>query len=376
MVLQSRKQKMQIFSTWRIIRRQEPLNWGSFLLFLLAFVFSLGLSASMLYALGKPGLEGIFLLLEGGFGHGYSYEDTILKAIPIFLCAVGVAICFRMQVWNIGAEGQFALGAIGATGMVLAFPAAPAWVMLPGMLACAALAGIFWAAIPAFLRLSFKVNEIVSSLMLNYVGILVLQYLVYGPWKDPNGSNFAETVAFPPAAIVPSLIGRVHWGLIVCAVVGLLFSLFFKRTRLGFEIMVSGENPKAAKYAGMPYSFLIFFVLCACGALAAIAGGLETSATVERLRPNAAVGYGYTAIVVAWLAKLRISRIAFFSFLLAGLRVGVENLQLEMGVPAAFAKMIEGSILLTVLAAQFFDIYTVKILSRKKGLKVGRTDES
>ena len=361
---------MDIFSNWRIIRRQEPLNFGSFILFAIAFVLSLALSALALYALGKSGMQGILLLLEGGFGHGYSYEDTTLKAIPIFLCAVGVAICFRMQVWNIGAEGQFALGAIGATGMVLAFPNAPAWAMLPGMLVCAALAGMLWASIPAFLRLSFRVNEIVSSLMLNYVGILVLQYLVYGPWKDPNGSNFAETMAFPDAAIVPSLFGRVHWGLAICILVGILVSLFFKKTRLGYEIMVSGENPKAAKYAGMPYGFLIFFVLCACGALAAIAGGLETSATVERLRPNAAVGYGYTAIVVAWLAKLRISRIAFFSFLLAGLRVGVENLQLEMGVPAPFAKMIEGSILLTVLAAQFFDTYSIRFISNKKNAGV------
>ncbi len=361
---------------WRIVRRQEPLNWGSFLLFGVAFLLSLGLSALMLSALGKPGVEGILLMLEGGFGHGYSYEDTLLKTIPIFLCATGVAVCFRMQVWNIGAEGQYALGAIGATGMVLAFPAAPMWVMLPGMFIAAALAGMLWAAVPAVLRLYFRVNEIVSSLMLNYVGILILQYLVYGPWKDPNGANFAESIPFPEAAIIPSLVGRIHWGIALCVAVGVFFSFFFKRTRLGFEVMVGGENPRAACYAGMPYSFLVFFVLCVCGALAAVAGGVETSATVERLRPNVAVGYGYTAIVVAWLAKLRISRIAFFSFLLAGLRVGVENLQLELGVPAAFAKMIEGCILLTVLAAQFFDVYTLqRRLPEKKKIPPSGTPE-
>lgn len=343
---------------WKIVRRAEPLDWGSFLLFGLAFLLSLGASALMLKLQGKPGLEGILLLLDGGFGHGYSLEDTLLKSIPIFLCAAGVAVCFRMQVWNIGAEGQYALGAVGATAAVLLFPDAPMWGLMPAMFVFAAIAGMLWAAIPAVLRVCFQMNEIISSLMLNAVGIFLLEYLVFGPWKDPGGSGFPMSVPFPEAAVVPGLFGRVHWGIALCLVVGVSLSFFFKRTRLGFEVMVGGENPKAARYAGMRYAFLVVFVLCLCGALAAAAGALETSATLGRLRPNVAVGYGYTAIVVAWLARLRFSRIAFFAFLLAGLRVGVENLQLELGVPAAFASVIEGCILLTVLAFQFFENYT------------------
>ncbi len=345
---------------WKAVRRKEPLGWGSFLLFGAAFVLSLGISALMLEAQGKAGPHGILLLLEGGFGHDYSLEDTLLKSIPIFLCAAGVAVCFRMQVWNIGAEGQYALGAVGATLAVLLFPGAPMWAMFPAMALCAMAAGALWAAIPAVLRLYFHMNEIISSLLLNFVGISLLRYLVYGPWKDPSGGNFPMSIAFPPAATLPALFGRVHWGLAVCVAVGVLLSFFFKRTRLGFEVMVGGENPRAARYAGMPYGFLVLFVLCLCGALAALAGGIETSATLGRLRPNVAVGYGYTAIVVAWLARLRISRIAFFAFVLAGLRVGVENLQLEMGVPSDFAGMIEGCVLLTVLAFQFFETYTLQ----------------
>ena len=346
--------------TWKVVRRAEPLNWGSFLLFGLALLLSLGISGLMLSSQGKPGLHGILLLLEGGFGHDYALEDTLLKSIPIFLCSAGVAVCFRMQVWNIGAEGQYALGAIGATAAVLLMPEAPMWLLMPGMLLAAMLAGALWAAIPALLRLRFRMNEIISSLMLNYVGISLLEHLVYGPWKDPDGSGFPMSIPFPEAGVVPPLFGRVHWGLVVCLAVGLALSFFFKRTRLGYEVQVGGENPKAARYAGMPYAFLVLFVLCLCGALAAVAGGMETSATVGRLRPNVAVGYGYTAIVVAWLARLRISRIAFFSFLLAGLRVGVENLQIELQVPAAFAGMIEGCILLTVLAFQFFETYKLQ----------------
>ncbi len=354
--------------TLRIVRRAEPLNWGSFLLFGLAFIISLCLCGAIL-SLSIPdasGIKGILLLLEGGFGHGYSLEDTFLKAIPIFLCAAGVAVCFRMKVWNIGAEGQYIMGASGATFFVLTFPDAPVWAMMPGMFIFAFVAGGLWGAIPAILRLSFRMNEIISSLMLNYIALILLRNLVYGPWKDPDGSGFPHTAVFPDPAIIGSFFGRVHYGLVACLVVGLLLSVFFKYTRLGFEVTVGGENPQAAKYAGMPYAFLVLFVFCICGALAGVAGGIETSATLNRLSTNISVGYGYTAIVVAWLAKLRMSRIAFFSFILAGLRVGVENLQIEMSVPAAFASMIEGSILLTVLASQFFDIYTVQWVRPKK----------
>ena len=138
--------------TWKIVRRAEPLYWGSFLLFALAFALSLAFSALMLKMQGKPGLEGVLLLLDGCFGHDYSLEDTLLKTIPIFLCASGVAVCFRMQVWNIGAEGQYALGAVGATAAVLLFPEAPRWALMPAMALGAITAGMLWAAVPALLR--------------------------------------------------------------------------------------------------------------------------------------------------------------------------------------------------------------------------------
>ena len=356
----------------RITRRLEPLEWGSFLLFGVALALSLGISGLMLHAQGKPGWEGILLLLEGGFGHGYSLEDTLLKTIPIFLCASGVAVCFKMQIWNIGAEGQFVMGAIGATGMVLAFPEAPTWVMLPGMFLGAVALGAAWAAIPAFLRLRFAMNEIISSLMLNYIALSILNRLLHNAWKDPTGAGMPMTFLFPEAARIPALFGRIHWGLMICLLVGFGLWLFFKRTRLGFEIQVGGENPRAARYAGMPYAFLTVFVLCLCGALAGLAGGIETSAMVGRLQTSAPAGYGYTAIVVAWLARLRVSRIAFFAFFLAGVRVGVENLQLELGVPAPFGGMIEGCILLFMLAGQFFEVYTFERVPAPKPTAQGR----
>lgn len=349
---------------FRIAKRQEPLQWGSFFIFFAALAFSLGVSCLLLVIQGKPFMHALYLLWDGAFGHSYSLEDTALKSIPIFLCSLGVAVCFRMQVWNIGAEGQYALGTIGATWAVLTFPNLPAWAMLPLMFASAAFLGALWAAIPAFMRLRLGMNEIISTLMFNYIGILLLDFLVYGAWKDPASFGFPMTVMFPDTGVIGSLFGRIHWGAAVCAVVAALLSIFLKRTRLGFELMAGGENPRAAQYARMPYGFLVMLVMVLCGVLAGWAGLIETSATLNRLQPNVMVGYGYTAIVVAWLARLRISSIAFFSILLAGLRVGVENLQLELQVPAAFAGIMQGLLLIAVLAGQFFNWYEFQRITR------------
>ncbi len=348
---------------FRIVKRQEPLRWGSFFIFLAALALSLGISCLLLAIQGKPFMHALFLLWDGAFAHDYALEDTALKAIPIFLCSLGVAVCFRMQVWNIGAEGQFALGAIGATWAVLAFPGTPGWVLMPLMFVSAAVLGGFWAAVPAFLRQKFGLNEIISTLMFNYIGILLLEFLVYGVWKDPTSFGFPMTAMFPESAVIGELFGRVHWGGAVCAAVAAALAIFLKRTRLGFEIMAGGENPRAARYARMPYNVLVMLVMVLCGVLSGWAGLIETSATLNRLQPNVVVGYGYTAIVVAWLARLRISSIAMFSLLLAGLRVGVENLQLELQVPAAFAGIMQGLLLITVLGGQFFNWYAVERVS-------------
>lgn len=345
---------------FRVIKRQKLSRWGALFILFVAIVIALGLSGVMLLVQDKPLKECCVALFQGGFGGWTAIEDTLLKTIPIFLCSLGVAVAFRMKIWNIGAEGQFAMGAVGATWAVLMFPELPMWAMLPMILACAAVAGGFWGFVPGLLRERFRVNEIVSTLMLNYLGILFLQYLVYGPWKDPESYGFPMTAMFPDEAIFPNVVGRVHAGVIICVAAALILAIFFKRTKLGFELRISGENPSAAQYARIPYKKLGILVMIISGILAGFAGGIEVSATFNRLQPNLATGYGYTAIVVAWLSRLRISSIAFFSFFLAGLRVGMENLQIEQQVPAAFGGILEGLILLTVLAGQFFHMYSLR----------------
>ncbi|MDR2892952.1 MAG: ABC transporter permease [Deltaproteobacteria bacterium] len=369
-------------SGWRIVSRTEPREWGSVVIFAAAFALSLLICGLLLQVQGKDGALGVGLLLSGGFGHLYSYGETLLKAIPIFLCSLGVALCFRLQIWNIGAEGQYVIGTLGGTWFVLTFASLPGWLLLPGMLISAMLAGGFWACVSAVLRQRFGMNEIISTLMLNYIGIEILKYLIYGPWRDPAAMNFPVSPYFSDSAVIAQiwnssfwldfglsenivdvmaqLCGRAHWGILSCLIAGCLCSFFLQKTRLGYEITAAGSNAKAARFAGIPYSRLVILVMFICGALAGLAGIQECSATLERLEPHIVVGYGYTAVVVAWLAKLRTVRIAFFAIILAGLRVGVENVQLELQVSNSFANTLEGIILITVLAGQFFNDYSLK----------------
>lgn len=345
----------------RIVKRQEPLGWRSCLVLFAAIAFSLVLSGVLLALRGTSPVEGILTLFQGAFGSRWAIEDSLIKGIPIFLCSLGVAIAFRLQIWNIGAEGQFAFGAMGATWAALSFPNWPAWLLMPAMIIMAVLAGGAWGMIPALLRQKLKTNEIIVTLMMNYIAILFLDYLVFGVWKDPTSFGFPMTPTFPDAAIVGKIgTTSVNWGLLHCVVLGVLVWVFFRFTTVGFELKASGDSVRAAKYAGLPYDKLVVLVMVLSGGLAGWAGFIEASATVNRLQPSIMVGYGYTAIVVAWLARLNPLTIGIASFLLAGLRVGVESLQLDLQVPAAFGGIIEGLILLSVLAGGLFTIYKIE----------------
>ncbi len=342
----------------KIKKRDEPWKWGALVTFLGALLFSLVICSLLLAATGKSWIQGLVVLWEGTLGSGWAMEEALLKAVPIYLCSLGVAVAFRMQIWNIGAEGQYALGAIGATWMALSYPDLHTSLLVPLMLVMAFIFGGMWALIPAFLRLKLKVNEIISTLMLNYIAILLLDYLVLKVWKHSSG--FPMTPDFSQSATIGQLFGRVHWGLAICVGAGLVVWAFMRFTRLGYELKASGEGVRVARYAKLPYAFLVMFVMGVSGGLAGWAGSIEISAVVGRLQPSIMVGYGYTAIVVAWLARLHPLAIALAAFLLASLRVGAENLQIELQIPAAYGVILEGLILLTVLAGQFFQSYTIE----------------
>lgn len=215
---------------------------------LLALVFC----ALFLALTGHDPLEIYGAMLEGALGSAYGLSETAVKAIPLMLCGLGISLAFRMQLWNIGAEGQLYVGALAATWVPLNCPELPAFIMLPAMVALAMLAGGLWALGPAFLRVKWRVNEIITTLMLNYVGILLVNYFVYGPWKDPKGFNFPLTAEFPQAALLPALGGsRIHAGLLFALLIVALFIVIFRNSRWGYEIKVIGAGQQAARYAGM-----------------------------------------------------------------------------------------------------------------------------
>jgi simple sugar transport system permease protein len=240
------------------------------------------------------------------------------------------------------------------------------FLLIPWMLLMALTAGGIWGLIPALLKLHMQANEIIVTLMMNYLAVLFLDYLVYGPWKDPTSFGFPMTETFSENAIIGTIGGsRIHWGLYLCLICGGLVWIFFKYTRLGYELKASGESIRSARYARLPYQQMVMGVMIFSGAMAGGAGLLEASANLNRLQPSIMVGYGYTAIIVAWLARLNPFYTAIASFLLAGLRVGVENLQLDLQVPAAFGGIIEGMMLLSVLAGGFFIQYQVQVRANK-----------
>jgi general nucleoside transport system permease protein len=282
--------------------------------------------------------------------------------IPLLLTGLGVAIAFRMQLWNIGAEGQFYLGAIAATGTALFLvPDWPAILLIPAMMIAGFIGGAAWGAIPGVLRAYLGANETITSLMLNYVAILLSDYLVLGPWRNPGGFGFPGTKEFPEAAALPRYdVYRVHLGLVFGLVAAVVLWVALRRTRWGYELGVMGENPRAARYAGMRISRQIVVVLALSGALAGLAGMSEVAGIGHQLQRNLSPGYGYTAIIVAWLARLNPLGIVGVSFVLAAVVVGGDQLQLSIGLPSSVAPMLQGAILFFLLGGEVLTRYRLR----------------
>jgi simple sugar transport system permease protein len=267
-----------------------------------------------------------------------------------------------MQLWNIGAEGQLYLGAVTATGTGLfLLPTAPPVVVVPAMILAALVGGGGWGLLPGALRAFLGANEIITSLMLNYVAILFSEYLVHGPWRDPMSFGFPGTPPLPDAAWLARWTPtRVHLGLVFGLVAAGCLWIVFRNTRWGYEIAVTGENANAAHYAGMNTGRLILAVMALSGALAGLAGMSEVAGIGHQLQRNLSPGYGYTAIIVAWLGRLHPLGIIFVAFLMAAVLVGGDQLQITMGLPAAIAPMLQGTILFFLLGGEVLTRYRVR----------------
>lgn len=313
-------------------------------------------------------------MVTGALGSRYQLSETVVKMTPLLLTGLGVSVAFRMQLWNIGAEGQFYFGAIFVTWVALfglpgALPDAGPWVVIPAMAVAGMLGGALWAAIPGVLRGYLGVNETITSLMLNYVAILVSEWLVHGPWKNPVGYGFPGTEMFGPATFLPTWgTTRVHLGLAFGLVASVILFVVLRRTRWGYEIAVAGASERVARYAGMATARNIVIVMLVSGALAGLAGMAEITGIGHSLQRGLSPGYGYTAIIVAWLGRLNPFGIILVSFLLAALLVGGEQLQLSLGISAAIAPMLQGTILFFLLGG---DLLTRYRLVRQSGATRG-----
>ena len=335
-------------------RMQIGVGIGSVLLAFLSgaiFLEATGYSATMVY--GK--------MLEGAFGSMYGFSETIVKMIPLFLCALGVSVAFQMKLWNIGAEGQFYVGALAAGAMALFGPKLPGLFWIPLLMISGVIAGAFWGIIAGFLKAKWNVNEILSTLMLNYIGILLMNYYVYGPWKDPKGLNFPLTEAFSAEAMLP-LIGstRIHLGLFISIGVGVLLWVVLGYSRWGYEIRLMGSSIKAAEYAGMDRFRTTLLVMGISGGLAGLAGMVEVTGVIGKLQPGISSGYGYTAIIVAWLGKLHPIAMGIVAFLFGALQVGGYWVQ-SVGVPSTVATMLQGAVLFFVVGGEYLTRYQIVI---------------
>ncbi len=336
----------------RLESRPTPSATMGMITPLLALVLTILLGVLLFVVLGiEPGKAlGMFFVEPLKTAQGWS--ELAVKATPLMLIALGLSVCYRSNVWNIGAEGQYILGTVCASGVSLHATEQTSGLYVVLVLIAGALGGMAWAGIVAFLKDRFHANEILVSLMLVYVAELYLGYLVYGPWKDPDGFNFPQTISFASGAGLPTMLSgfRIHWGAPIALVIVALAWLFIFHTFAGFRLQVVGMAPAAARYAGFSTRKSLWVALLISGGLAGLAGALEIAGPLDQLTPYVPVGYGFAAIIVAFVGRLHPIGVVFSALLMSLFYIGGELAQSRLGLPKAMSSVFQGILLFTLLA--------------------------
>lgn len=365
--------------------RPEPSRLMVWLSPLLALLLTVILASLLFMALGKDPLRGLSVFFVEPLRGLRPVSELMLKSTPLMLCALGLAVCYRANVWNIGAEGQFIVGAIAGGGVALwltmynlstqtvgpfqsPVPLGPRGAFVPLVLIAGVLGGMLWAAIVAFLRDRFNANEILVSLMLVYVAQQLLNYLVFGPWKDPQGFNFPQTKTFDISTWMPVLLPptRLHWGFAIALILVAAFWLFIGKSWRGYQLQVGGLAPAAARYAGFSSRSALWTALLLSGGMAGLAGAMEVAGPLRQLTPHLPTGVGFTAIIACFVGRLHPLGIVFSSLLLSMLVIGGELSQSRLGLPNALTGVFQGALLFLLLACDTLINYRVRRVARKE----------
>src|SRR5450830_188050 len=362
----------------RLEARPQPSALWSYASPVLALLVTVTMGVLLFTALGKDPVSALGVFFWEPIRSAYALGELAVKATPLLLIALGLAVCFRSNVWNIGAEGQYVLGAIAASGVaLLANKSTGGWIVLP-ILVAGVMGGMFWAGITAWLRDRFNANEILVSLMLVYVAVQVLGYLVSGPWKDPQGYNFPQTKTFDLVTRIPRLFAgsRVSIGvfLALASVIGVWIFLF--RTRAGFAQQVGGLAPAAARYAGFSSRRALWVALLVSGGTAGLAGALEVAGPIGQLTPYVPAGYGFAAIIVAFVGRLHPVGMVFSALLMSMFYIGGELAQSRLGLPKSLTGVFQGLLLFTLLACDTLIAYRIRRKAAARAAAAGMTTAS
>ncbi|KUG05036.1 nucleoside abc transporter, permease protein 1 [hydrocarbon metagenome] len=346
----------------KLIRREKESAMARLVVPVLSIIMAFTCGWVFLAVSGYSAAVVFTKMFNGALGSPYAISETIVKAIPLMIAGLAISLAFKMKLWNIGAEGQIYMGAFAASGIALALGNGSPYILIPLMMIAGFAAGALWGLVPGILKAYWQVNETIITLMLNYIGIFWVDYLVFGPWKDPNSMGFPLTPIFSPAAQLPTWgDSRVHLGLLFAVIIAIVFYLLVQYTRWGYEVRVMGESSQAARYAGMSVSKNIILVMMISGGIAGIAGMIEVSGITHRLQQGVSPGYGYTAIIVAWLARLNPFAIILVAFLFGALIVGGFAVQM-VGVSFSITQILQGMVLFFLLAGEIFLRYSLVLV--------------
>ncbi len=346
----------------RLEARAEPSQRWSYGSPTLALVITVAMGVVLFAALGKDPVQALQMFFWEPVRSAYALGELVVKATPLLLIALGLAVCFRSNVWNIGAEGQYIVGAMAASGVALQAQATTGpWLVLPVLLAGVA-GGMAWAGLTAWLRDRYHASEILVSLMLVYVATLLLGYMVYGPWKDPAGYNFPQTKTFEAAARIPRLFegSRVNVGVVLALLGAGALWVFLFRTRAGFAQQVGGLAPAAARYAGFSSRQALWLALLVSGGCAGLAGALEVAGPIGQLTPYVPAGYGFAAIIVAFVGRLHPIGLVLSAVLMSMFYIGGELAQSRLGLPKALTGVFQGLLLFNLLACDTLVNYRIR----------------